>query len=256
LIDARWWQTIWFWLFLGITILLGAYFYANYRVAKAQAVFAQQRKTEQEALRLKSVTLQSQMNPHFLFNALNSLQNHILNKQDLFALQYIGDFSNLLRTMLGFSFKQSIKLSEELSYLSLYLSLENNSNTTGFDFNIEADDELIGDELIPPMIIQPFIENAIKHGIRHLTDRKGQIHVSFFAEKTYLLCTVSDNGVGRQKADENKSQTHQSAGIQITLDRLSTHTDLPQPVVCYEDIVQNEQVCGTKVVIYLPILPS
>nr|WP_321222393.1 histidine kinase [uncultured Psychroserpens sp.] len=165
--------------------------------------------------------LRSQMNPHFIFNSLNSIGDYILKNDTQSASDYLGKFAKLMRLTLENSEKSEILLSEDISLLKTYLDIERKRFDNKFDYTIEIEDSLEVDNiLIPPMILQPFLENSIIHGISQIND-KGQILISFKEANNMIICSVDDNGVGRKKTETNKIITNRkSMGMTITKSRI------------------------------------
>jgi LytS/YehU family sensor histidine kinase len=155
-------------------------------------------------LALKS--LRSQMNPHFIFNALNSVNTFIATSDERAANKYLTDFSLLMRSVLENSEEDFIPLEKEIELLELYVQLEHFRFQDKFDYNIEVDPEIdIKQYMIPPMLLQPYVENAVWHGLRYRPD-KGQLTIHF--SKTYadiIEITISDNGIGREKSKALKT---------------------------------------------------
>jgi LytS/YehU family sensor histidine kinase len=171
---------------------------------------------------LEQKALRTQMNPHFIFNSLGAIQQmYVMGELDL-ASNYMADFGSLMRKILDNSGKDFISIKEELYMLQLYLELEKGRSNKLLDYKIEADERL--DQLgtrIPPMIIQPFVENAIWHGLLPMK-KKGQVIVRLKLDNRtdLLICEIEDNGVGIQEQRERKG--HESKGMKITEQRLGT----------------------------------
>ena len=224
---------------------------------------------ESELLRLQSIQLQNkalraQMNPHFMYNALNAIQHYIVNHDSDLAAQYLSKFSNLMRSSLDFSEAEVISLEDELAFLREYLDLNQKlrfENRMQYEIIVDEDieDDIIG---VPTMIIQPYVENAIEHGIRYKKGGTIKIEFTYYDDDT-LLCIVQDDGVGREKARqlrEEKSvvKQHKSRGTFITEDRLRLmhKTGIPEKdIIKIEDIkdADTAEVIGTKVSILIPI---
>ena len=188
--------------------------------ARIEALQNKQKATE---TRLQSLRLQ--MNPHFLFNALNSIQQMILANEEMVATKYLSRFSKLLRTILVHSDKEFVTLKEELEILNLYIELESIRFKGSFSYHIECDEGIDTDEIkLPTLLIQPFVENAIWHGLMHKeSERVLQVKFSEFGD--CLHCLVEDNGIGRERSNETKLATgqgkkHTSKGIQVSRERL------------------------------------
>ncbi len=177
---------------------------------------------KQQLMMAEKKALLSQMNPHFIFNALNSVQYFILQREEFIANNYLVSFSSLIRRILENSKKNLITLSEEIETLILYLNMEKLRFEEKFDFLIIKDPNLeYSDTLVPPMLIQPFIENAIWHGLAPL-GQKGELHISFLEGGNYFECIVEDNGIGRKKSAEKNEKriNHQSTGIRNVEERI------------------------------------
>lgn len=176
---------------------------------------------EKELIELEHQALRLHMNPHFIFNAINSIQGFYASGETNKAKLYISKFSGLLRMILDHSKKEFIDISDELKIINYYLELNELRFEDKFIYEIEVDRKLIDEHCsIPPMLIQPFIENAIIHGIAPLKT-KGKINVSIKEEGDYIKCEISDNGVGRNHSYElNKDRIHNSTGIKVTMERI------------------------------------
>jgi tetratricopeptide (TPR) repeat protein/anti-sigma regulatory factor (Ser/Thr protein kinase) len=178
---------------------------------------------EKKNLEVEQQLFRSQMNPHFIFNSLNSIQSYISASDDFKAMTYLAKFAELMRMILDNSRRQTIPLDEEIRTLELYLELERLRFRGMFEFNIHVDLELPSDKIfLPPMLVQPLVENAIKHGFRGL-DRKGLLEVSFTKENGAIHCTVQDNGIGLEAAEKRSQKEHinrESLGLRLTMDRL------------------------------------
>lgn len=204
--------------------------------------------------------LKAQMNPHFIFNALNSIQEYIiLNKKNL-ASDYLGKFSDLIRTYLHHSSKGLIPIEEELNCLKMYLELEELRFEEKLIYTINVTNDIdVCDTLIPTMLIQPYVENALKHGLLHKeSNRQLVISLSKNIHENSITCIVEDNGIGRKKALELKTvknKQHQSLGTKVTKERLNllNYGKENQIGVKIEDLYNNEESKGTRVIINIPL---
>ena len=198
------------------------------------------------------------MNPHFIFNALNSIQSLVATKDYATAREEIGNFATLMRSILSNSRKQRINLQEEMDTLEQYLKMEQFCQRVGFHYEIIPPNNMDAEEVeIPPMLLQPFVENAIIHGISHL-EKDGKITVEFQVYHTLLECRITDNGVGRERADElrqSQKPGHQSVAMEVTKDRLQAlKGKMSYTALEVTDVLDNGGlVCGTKVVVRLPL---
>ena len=172
---------------------------------------------------LELKALRSQMNPHFMFNSLNSIKNYILQAEPRIAAEYLSNFAHLIRMILQNSRAKLITLQEELETLMLYIDLEKLRFDDEFEFNCIIDDRIdMQNVTIPPMILQPYVENAIWHGLMHKEDR-GQLTLKFHKHDGGIDCIVEDNGVGRKAASALKDKSirkYKSMGMGITQDRI------------------------------------
>ena len=212
-------------------------------------------------LDLKLKALRAQMNPHFIFNVMNSIQHFILNKNEISVHRYISKFSRLIRAILNNSETNAVSIAEEIKALKLYLELETMRFEDKFKSNIIIDTEI--DEnllMIPSMLLQPYVENSLLHGILPLTDKEGIITIEIRKDENHLRCIITDNGIGRVKANENKKdKSHKSFGTSITQERLSTLYALQQQFMS-ETVTDLYDMAGkpigTQVIIYIPLITN
>jgi tetratricopeptide (TPR) repeat protein len=220
------------------------------------------RETElkQKALEVEKNLLRSQMNPHFIFNAMNSIQSFIASNDEYSAERFLSRFAKLMRLILENSMHQYICLENEISSIRLYLELEQMRFNNKFDFSINIDDEIDEENsMVPPMLIQPFVENAIIHGIMH-KQGKGKIIINIFdcENEKCLICEVVDNGIGREEAARLKEESgikHKSVGMQLTRDRIQSINRESGFELAFNitDIIENGKPAGTKAEIFLPV---
>lgn len=204
---------------------------------------------ENHLINLEQKALQLQMNPHFIFNVLNSIKA-LGNKNDKAELNNtINSFANLLRAILHNSRKEEISLSEEISTLKNYMDLENRMATVSFSYSIVNNISSIDLEeiLIPPMLLQPFVENCIKHGFYGL-DKTGNITIEFSNKNNQLIGKIKDNGIGLNK---NKSNTHKSVALKLTKERIKSISKYSSLEI--SEIMKEGQIQGTIVSIRIPL---
>jgi sensor histidine kinase YesM len=174
-------------------------------------------------MELKS--LYAQMNPHFIFNCLNSIQRFVMENDKLNANKYLADFAQLMRQTLDNSKDGIITLTNEVEYLENYISFEHMRFKDKFSYAIEVDPGIQRDRIeLPSMIIQPFVENAIRHGLNNLEKRPGLLRIRFYRRKNFLYCMVDDNGIGMDEAQKLKERAfikYQSHGMDLTRKRLA-----------------------------------
>jgi hypothetical protein len=209
---------------------------------------------------LTQKNLRSQMNPHFIFNTLNSIQYYVFKNDRIASNDYMTKFAKLIRKTLENSEHPAIPIKEEINALELYLELEALRFKEKFKYQINIDEEIDTYMYkIPTMLIQPYVENAIGHGLMH-KDGKGYIHVGLQLDTDSIICTIEDNGIGRKKAMEiknNKNKNHKSLGTSITESRLRLVNSLygKNMKVVYTDLTDEEgNASGTKVMINIPLI--
>lgn len=182
-------------------------------------VKGKQSKIETKRLLLEQKLLQSQLNPHFVFNVLSSIQSFMLDNNTTEASNYLIKFSKIMRLTLEHSRKDFIPFEEDLEINKHYIELQQLRLNNKFDFAFEIDDNLLNNKyLIPPMLVQPFIENAIEHGVKNLPDRKGFIQITYTLEPNFIKFSILDNGVGIE--NKPKKQNNKSLSTQIIKERL------------------------------------
>lgn len=211
-------------------------------------------------INLKLENLRSQMNPHFVFNALNSIQEYIMKNQRVQAGDYLGGkFADLIRTYLDHSVKGRITVQEEIDSLNMYLELEQLRFEERLQYEIKIDIEQNPDHFfIPTMLIQPYVENALKHGLLHIEgERLLNVTFSLDAAQHLIICTVDDNGIGREKAREIQAKRlrhHKSFATKATDDRISLLNYVLEKEASIEitDKHNGTQATGTLVTIKIP----
>ncbi|MFN0204040.1 MAG: two-component regulator propeller domain-containing protein [Bacteroidia bacterium] len=260
-IESPYWQKWWF--ILACILVVGAIGYLIWLSIQSrmkQKQEQQKMKDQAEMLQLEHQALYAMMNPHFTFNALQSIQYFIHSQDKLTATKFLGNFAKLVRMNLDSSKSEFISLKDEVERLKLYLSLEKMRFQDKFSYFIDLEDELDSPSTqIPPMILQPFVENSIKHGIMPL-EKQGKIIVSILQkDEETLLVSIKDNGIGieaSKKMRADRPSDHVSKGMQITKDRLKLFANLTgkdYSVQIHELKNEAGEVEGTEVTIYLPM---
>ncbi len=252
---------------IGVLILLASLFFIGRLRAtkKAELITVELRETQKRLAIEKQYrdselkALKAQMNPHFIFNALNSIQEYIMfNKKEL-ASDYLGKFADLIRTYLQHSDTGLISIQEEIDSLKMYLDLECLRFEDSLEYTFHVSEKINKDGLhIPTMLIQPYIENAIKHGLLHKKEGR-KLSVSFLSkDNNSIQCIIEDNGVGREKAKEIKAKRnvlHKSFATKATqsrLELLNYRKDNKIGVEIIDLIDKNQQAIGTKVILNIP----
>ncbi len=255
-IKKPWWRSIWMLALYFALLVSGTSFMLqkiNQRRAqkKLDRVIAQQRLTD-----LELQALRSQINPHFIFNCLNSIKSLIYQNQYEEADAYLDDFSFLLRATIDHGVKKYISLGEEIVYIEHYLRLEKLRFGKRLEYTISSGAIEKNRILIPSMLLQPYVENAIKHGIRHLVAKTGHINITFEQLPLYLSCIIEDNGIGRtasKKINESNPAYHQSVGLSLTQKRESIFS-----VDCriIDKMSDDAIAAGTMIILHIPLKDS
>ena len=254
LIKPPFWGTWWFRLLVAVILVAIVWRLVIRRIRQEQA----KSDTQNRINELEQLALRSQMNPHFIFNCLNSIQNFLLQNNFEKTNEYLTSFAHLIRQTLDNSSRSSISIENEIRYLSSYLELENMRFAHSFLYDIEIDPAIDTDNtFIPTMILQPYVENSIRHGIRYRQDGTKTVKVVFRKRGNALVCIVEDNGIGRKKAAEMKSFMHveyQSKGMTLTAERiaaLNRRQDIPITVDVI-DMEEDGKATGTQVIVRFP----
>ncbi|MEJ1221636.1 tetratricopeptide repeat-containing sensor histidine kinase [Sediminicola sp. 1XM1-17] len=223
--------------------------------------YQRQLKNEKQLMTLEATMLRSQMNPHFLFNSLNSIKLYIINNEKKNAVHYLNKFSKLIRKILEASSVREISLADELETVQLYMNIENIRFNDEIDFEMQVDENIdIHTVKIPSLILQPFLENALWHGLSAKEgEKKVALHVSR-ENQNFINIAISDNGIGRvtsERLKKNRVIKRKSVGINITKERLANFSKDYQNSFTFEilDLYDEHQnPCGTKVVLNIPTL--
>jgi ligand-binding sensor domain-containing protein len=258
IVKPPFWQRWWFYLVIGITCLLIVLIVFKQRVKiiqKKQAKELERINLEHQLKLSQETALRAQMNPHFIFNVLNSIKSYIYENDKKKAASYLQRFSDLVRKILEQSSMSWVKLDEEIELLKLYIELESMLFIDEFNYSIQIDDKIdTSHTSLPSLILQPFIENAFKHGLRHkLGEKKLDILFTMDPTNTVLNVTITDNGVGRSQSkiiNDSNTKKHQS----FSTDAINKVTVLNQNqpgiiAINYLDLYNNNASIGTSVVI-------
>ncbi len=260
-IYPPWWQT---WTFrLSLLFALAALGWGFYRrqIKRTENREKEKAQVRQQMADLEMKALRSQMNPHFVFNALNSVQNFILKNDTREASKYLTKFARLMRLILENSESPMVPLAREIELLRYYTELEQLRFSHRFSFDFQIDSGLNPESVsIPGMLIQPHIENAIWHGLMHKTE-SGHLKVRFLkADEKTLVCEIEDDGVGRARAAEiekDRPKNHRSTGLANIRNRLDLlNAQLAEDIrLDFEDLYDEQgQARGTKVVVRMPVV--
>ncbi|UEG48986.1 histidine kinase [Ferruginibacter lapsinanis] len=259
-IAAPFWKTGWF-IAIIIILTLGLFWaILQWRFKLKQQKVEEKNKTIQQIAEMEQLALQAQMNPHFIFNCLNSIQQFIMLNDKEKANKYLTQFASLIRSTFENSIKKNIRLSEEIQYLNNYLQLEQLRYADNFTYAINIDPKIEKDFIeIPAMLLQPYVENALRHGIHNKIGNAGKLDIIFVQQQDHLECTIRDNGIGRAMAEKYKSNRHieyQSKGMSVTgkrIELLNTGKENKIEIIITDLIDNNNNGIGTEVVVKFPL---
>jgi Histidine kinase/Y_Y_Y domain len=253
IIAPPFWKTWWF---NTLIILLAVGFIYGLLKRRIKAV-RHEAEMKQKIAETEMMALRAQMNPHFIFNCINSIDAMIQSNDKYQATVYLNKFAKLIRNILDSSKQNLVPLSKDIETLQLYIDLELFRNENKFTAEVFADPALLQDDYqVPPLIIQPYVENAILHGLRHRNDNKGKLNVVVQRENGVLKYEITDNGVGRNSKREqvqDAKKQKQAYGMQISNDRVRIFNKEEKASVEITDLEINGNPGGTKVTVQLKI---
>ena len=263
------------WIMFSLIIVLmniglaAGYFFSNWQKSVKEQARAEEEKriteiellqTKQKQAEIEMRALRAQMNPHFIFNSLNSINKYILKSDHVNASRYLTRFAKLIRLILDNSNSKEVTLSDELEALKLYIEMESLRFTNKFVYQITVDENVSIDTLqVPPLIIQPYVENAIWHGLLH-KETGGMLSIAVKTTNDNMLqCTIEDNGIGRARASELKSKSataNKSLGMKLTEERitmLNQYASLNASIHIIDLENSTGEATGTKVILTIPV---
>jgi len=257
-IAKPFWKEWWFIGMLMITIIGAVIGGMTYRFGVLRKRASDKSEVNRKMADLKLMALRAQMNPHFIFNAINSIQLFILKNDSESAHKHLSRFSRLIRNVLENSKHEYISLGVEIETLEHYIELERLRFSSKFSYKITVDEKIdVNTILISPLLIQPYVENAIWHGLMHLKDRPGKLRIKLELQDALLKCIVDDNGIGRaNSAGFRKGEGHKSTGLSLNKERVDIINTLHQSTGSVKFIDkkdENGQPCGTQVEIFIPM---
>ena len=260
-ISPPFWKTWWFRILATILIASAIFLFIYFRIETVRKEERRRSDLQKRIGNVELLALRSQMNPHFIFNTMSSIQHFIANNEPDEALKYLSRFAKLMRAIMGNTKQPSITIHDELETLKLYLELEAMRFANKFEYSFHIDPGIdVNYEEIPSMLIQPYIENAIIHGLLPKSGN-GKLTIDLTKKDNFIIATIEDNGVGRARARElNKSRLsqHRSLGMSITKERLSILNHLNKSENRLNEEVtdlfdEKGSPAGTRVVIYMPV---
>lgn len=255
-VNPPFWETWWFRTCMAVLLIGGSYGYINQRIKKVKAAAEAKAAVEKEIAELQMRALRTQMNPHFLFNSFNAIQECVMMGKTKEAVLYLAKFAKLVRLILEHSDKPLITLSQEMEVLRNYLEVESLRFTEKLEIDFQVNTHLdISLLQIPPMLVQPFVENAIWHGLSKKEGSK-KLLIRFESTENQLLITVEDNGIGRKKAAENEDvKKHRSMAMKIMEDRFRLLGNDNRFEMLIEDLIDaKNQPSGTRIILKMGLL--
>ena len=250
---------------LALALLSVFLIYLSFQDKKHNLELLEQKKASeyrQQLSELEVKSLRSQMNPHFIFNSLNSIRNYIIKNEPQIASSYLAQFATLMRRILDASQQSYVYIDDELELLKLYLNLEQMRFSRKFHYEITVDEEVAhANYKIPSMVLQPFIENAIWHGLLNKEEGQGELRIQFSespGKHNEICCIITDNGIGRVESEALKGslKPHKSKGLEITRERLVrlSKESIHEPIE-FEDLYSDQgKATGTRVIVHLPVM--
>jgi ligand-binding sensor domain-containing protein len=259
-ITTPWWRSLWFWFPLGLVFVITVMLAVRRRIHQVRKQEKIKSEFDKKLAGMELNALRAQMNPHFIFNCLNSIDYYIIKNETEKASDYLNRFSKLIRLILQNSRAEYVNLKDELEALKLYMEMESIRFDHRFDYVVRVGSGLQLENIeIPPLLLQPYVENAIWHGLAKKSDGKNRLDLTITRQNGLLHCRIEDNGIGREAAQKMKSEstsTHRSMGMYITRDRLSALNKVQQAnadVVITDLKHEDGTAAGTRVEINIPI---
>ena len=257
-IEKLLWEKTWFRLMILFLIVDTIWLFFRYRIGSVRKKAKEQAMFNERIAELEQKALRSQMNPHFIFNSLNSIQQYVAERDITGANNFITDFSRLIRMTLNLSTNAFINMADEIDYITTYLKVEKTRLENQFDYCVNIEQGLDLHEIfVPPLLLQPYVENSIRHGIKYKKENKGMINICVQRKDADILVSIEDNGIGRKAAQQYKSRYHiqyQSKGMTITNDRidiLNSYNDKKIKILINDLYDRDQKALGTRVEIYL-----
>ena len=253
-IKTPFWRNGIFWTVMVMGLFIISFFILESRNKQKRKVAVEKVITEKKLTELEMQALKAQINPHFVFNCLNSIKGFIFDRDYKQADKYLDKFADLMRSTIDNSDASIISLQNEISYLDNYLQLEKLRFEDKFNYAIAVKEDIDTEQVfVPAMLLQPYVENAIRHGMRFLENKKGQININVKKENNFIVCEIDDNGIGREKAAALKSKMHveyQSKGMNISRRRAELY-NIEQMVTDKKD--QSGNASGTTITVKIPV---
>jgi LytS/YehU family sensor histidine kinase len=250
-IKSPFWQTGWFLLLCLLILFAGIYLAVRKRVQIVRNKGA----LKQKIAETEMMALKAQMNPHFMFNCINSIDAFIHTNDKYNATLYLNKFAKLLRNILDSSKQNIVSFTKDIETLKLYIELEELRNENKFKTIIQIDDELLNsDYKVPPLIIQPFAENAILHGLKNKEGNDGLLEIEIKKVGEKIQYSIKDNGIGRVAARQIPQNKESSYGMQLSYDRIRLFNKEQEASVKFIDLFNDGKAGGTLIKVELKII--
>ncbi|MEO6407081.1 MAG: two-component regulator propeller domain-containing protein [Ferruginibacter sp.] len=246
-IRPPWWQTWWFRILAVCVAAFMVYILLKRRIQQIK----KEADLKHKIAETEMMAMRAQMNPHFIFNCINNIDALIHSNEKYKATVYLNKFAKLIRNILDSSKQNTVTLGKDLDTLQLYIDLEQFRNENKFTAEIKKEGLLEDDYKIPPLIVQPYVENAILHGLRNRVDDKGKLSVYVGILNGYIQYIIEDNGVGRHATMNGSANEKKSYGIQMSNDRIKLFNKEEIASVIITDLKQNDAAAGTRVEVLL-----
>jgi hypothetical protein len=252
-VKTPFWKNPYYILLFALPVFVTILYFLQKRNKQRQKAALAQVLTEKKIAELEMQALKAQINPHFVFNCLNSIKSFIYERNFEQADLYLDKFSELLRRTMDNADASIITLEDEICYLNNYLILEQQRFINKFDYSVAIGPDIDKQKTyVPAMLLQPYVENAIRHGIRFLDNKKGFIRIQARKENGFLICEIDDNGIGRNKARQMRSALHieyQSRGMQLSIRRAELY-HIRSDIIDKKDDKGNP--AGTTIRLFIP----
>ncbi|MGC4102717.1 histidine kinase [Ferruginibacter sp.] len=248
-LKNNWLLAVIIFLVLAIAIVIAIYKSIQNRKNKTEAAL------KQKIAETEMAALKAQMNPHFMFNCINSIDAFIQSNDKYNATVYLNKFARLIRNVLDSSKQNLVSFSKDIETLKLYIELEELRSDNKFITKVKIDDELMNSDCkVPPLIVQPFVENAILHGLRNKHGNNGLLSIDVAKTDNNIVYTITDNGIGRQAAEKLNSKKEKSYGMDMSYERIRLFNKETDPSVKIVDLYDADKPAGTNIIVQLNIL--
>ena len=249
-VEPYWYQTNLAKILFTLLIAGLVYYLVKLRIKSIRT----QASLKQKITETEIAALKAQMNPHFIFNCINRIDALIQSNDKYNATNYLNKFAKLIRNVLDSSKENTVAFNKDIETLNLYVELEKLRSENKFTTTINVSDELMSsDYKVPPLIVQPFVENAIQHGLRKRKDNNGMLTINVERVEDKIIYHIEDNGIGRVAAAKLTKSEHSSYGMQISNDRIKMFNEEESASINIDDLYNGEQAVGTKVTVQLKI---